>query len=253
SYRDNNGRTTNASVNRGSLDEISCTELVESMDGNLLVIDYRNSSTVLLTIRTFAEDELAEAILQFEGFLDRVFSDLEQKNTPSLIIDLRGNGGGRDVFGSLLYSYLTDIPVHYYERLETTEKVLQLQDHPNLGIQKPHDHRFGGKVYILIDGLSFSATSEFCTVAKNYNRAVFIGEETGGTYCGNTSGEFVEIELPYWHISVAATTTTYTMFTTDSTDKDRGIIPDFIIKPTIQDLIAKKDVQLEFAIGLTME
>jgi C-terminal processing protease CtpA/Prc len=98
--------------------------------------------------------------------------------------------------------------------------------------------------------LSFSATTEFCAVAKSNKRALFIGEETGGTYVGNTSGKFVERLLPNTQIKISVPTIQYVMAVKKEKLKSRGIIPDHILMPTMSDILRKKDVQLEYTIKL---
>jgi len=49
---------------------------------------------------------------------------------------------------------------------------------------------------VLVNGFSFSVTSEFAAVAKATGRAKLMGQETGGTYSGNNSGTFVLVTLP---------------------------------------------------------
>ena len=44
-------------------------------------------------------------------------------------IDLRGNGGGRGDYGSLLYSYLTDKPFRYYDSLQVMGLHLEVLDY----------------------------------------------------------------------------------------------------------------------------
>ncbi|MBC8082876.1 MAG: hypothetical protein H7Z21_06640, partial [Hymenobacter sp.] len=43
-------------------------------------------------------------------------------------------------------------------------------------IQKPNENSYNGKLFILINGLSFSAAAEFCSIVRSNQRGKFIGE-----------------------------------------------------------------------------
>lgn len=249
-YKNKNGQLLKTRIKAALNSNLQCKSLTDNEDEKLINFEILHQNIAILTIKTFANDDLQNRKIDFTVFLDSAFNKIKEMKVTSLIIDLRGNGGGRDAYGSLLYSYLSDTAFHYYQQLEMSSRILEEKEHPNLSLQQPKKNYFSGKVYILINGLSFSATSEFCTIVKNNNRAIFIGEETGGTYCGNTSGKFIQTVLPYSHFTVSYATIKYTMFTIDKKNIDRGIMPDYIIKPTIEDLINKKDVQLNKTIEL---
>jgi hypothetical protein len=44
--------------------------------------------------------------------------------------------------------------------------------HPNLEIVPPTKYNYTGKVWFLIDGLSFSTTAEFCALSLQYKKRV---------------------------------------------------------------------------------
>jgi hypothetical protein len=250
-YRNSNGLISELSVNPEAKNNIECESLMQTKDVKLLDLKYPQKATALLAIRSFAYDDLSEAKEDFVSFIDSSFKNIQQQKIRALIIDLRNNGGGKDIYGSLLYSYLTDRPFRYYKKLETTSKQLTEADHPNLAIQNPNLLNFKGNVYILINGLSFSVTAEFCAIAQSNHRAVFIGEETGGTYYGNTSGRFIDVSLPYSSITIHIPAVKYSMSVNDTKNKDRGIMPDYQVIPTMKDLVQKNDTVLNFALKLT--
>ena len=189
---------------------------------------------------------------------------------------MRGNGGGRDEYGKLLFAHVMDRPFLYYWALETKkdrydlfrftnepgkdkEELAQqvkknvrgwfdVLGHPNVGLQKPQEPRFTGRIAILVDGLSFSATGETTSLFHFYKKAVFFWEECGSGYYGNTSGFMVMATLPNTRIQIRILLILYTM-AVDNYPKHRGIVPDVPVTPTIEDLLAGRDPVMERALS----
>lgn len=213
-----------------------------------LSLEYKPGGTAVLTLRTFFNELLDRTGEKFGDFLFNSFKELQEKHINKLIIDLRGNGGGDDTNGALLYSYLTDKPFRYYERLDKVSG--PYTGHPNLALQQPQPGHYDGKVFVLINGGSFSGTAEFAAIAKSNNRGLFIGEETGGGYYGNTSGDRATIFLPNTKIRVNIPLTRYTMAVKPLKHAGRGIVPDIEVEPTIDDKVSGRDPQMEKALLL---
>ncbi len=210
----------------------------------------------------------------FKRFLKNSFSAMRQNGVDNLIIDVRNNEGGNDKRGALLLSWLMNEKFRYYDRLQATTKskytfaqyahlpkfygimrhLIKKTDtgtyvwnhNRNLKMQKPKKNSFSGKVYILINGGSFSVTSEFASVAHYLKRAVFIGEETGGGYYGNNSGTFVIVTLPNSRLNVGIPMLAYYTAVKNYPYPDRGIIPDYEVNPSIEDVLMNKDAVLSF-------
>lgn len=250
----------------------------ETKDFPQPLIDFsiKSGQIALITIRSFDPSELK---IDYSDFLKNTFKKIRDLNIKKLIIDLRGNSGGRDLYGSLLYSYLAKKPFKYYKSLQTVtmemdfdkfknnvssfnnltpkmfKKVhdnqyqLTKEAHPNLEVIHP-DQPYTGEVWFLIDGLSFSTTAELCAIAYSNKRGKFIGEETGGTYDGNTSGVQSELVLPNTKMEISFGTVKYEMAVKSPKEIGRGIIPEYKIHSTVQDIINKNDVQLNFAFQL---
>ena len=101
-----------------------------------------------------------------------------------------------------------------------------------------------------MNGRSFSGVAEFAAIAKTNNRGIFIGEECGGGYHGNSSGDEAMVTLPYTQITARIPLIKYTMAVKNEPYKDGGIHTDYPIDLTITDLIAHTDSQLEYALRL---
>ncbi len=127
------------------------------------------------------------------------------------------------------------------------------KDHDLLAIQQPQEDNFKGSVFMLINGKSFSATTDVCGIARQFANVKFIGEETGGGYYGNTSGARTTLYLPNTQIKVNIPLWKYKAAVKPLKYKDRGIIPDYPVTPTITDYIQHKDVQMDYALKLVKQ
>jgi hypothetical protein len=79
---------------------------------------------------------------------------------------------------------------------------------------------------------------------------VFVGEETGGGYHGNSSGEEAVMTLPASQLRVVVPLVRYEMAASDPAGPRRGIIPDYPFQPTIQQRLDKNDAELGYVMNL---
>jgi hypothetical protein len=231
----------------------------------------------VLTIRNWYEYVDPEHKLTFEDFLKQSFTQMQANGTRGLIIDVRDDTGGADEPGKEFFSFLWDQPFYYYKdivsnarefdffKYDPSAKPIPAKDvelradgkfhhiwHPNLGLQQPIQPHFAGKVFVLMNGGSFSATTELLSVLHSHKRATFIGEETGGSCYGNTSGIYrANLELPNSKLKLHFGLMSYYQSVSDDHKyHDRGVLPDYPITHTIEDLMAGRDKDMELALSL---
>jgi C-terminal processing protease CtpA/Prc len=240
----------------------------------------QDKTVALIKIKTFQNGD-------YEAFYDESFKILDSLKTDKLIIDLRNNFGGRLHEIDYLYSYLTDENYVLINKSETNTRFPMLKslmsNSNSLGTklivgllspgfatadllavskkegklyrrfspakeQEPKSLNFKGKIYVLINGSSFSASSVLSSQLKGTNRATFVGEETGGAYNGTVAGLFKIYELP--NTKVTARIGLMQLDSKQKTDiEGYGIKPDVEILPTYQDRLNNIDTELEWILN----
>ncbi len=237
-----------------------------------------STSTAILTVNSFSLDDYKDGRKGFKNFLASTFKTLKEQKVQHLIIDIRQNGGGEQGMEDHLLSYLISEPYIKYRYVEIpafTFSFTRYSDRKNnpaaltreleeefylTGDGRYRNRKgyyegdslkadsFKGDVSILISGYTFSGGSEFAALARNYTRAHFIGEETGGGYYGNTSGTFIRYTLPHTQLTGRIPLCKFVPEVKDNNIPfGHGIIPDYYIQPTIADYLDGRDVELEYA------
>ncbi len=288
--RDEAGRTVTATLS-GVTDverKKNQNPVNSAMQDGLTRLTWTSESQAL---RFLKGPEIAEIRLRsfmgsdYRKWIEETFKRLQEEKAKALIIDLRGNGGGKDMYGALLVSYLTDKPFRYFDRINlksidpsfkehsnwrvdpewdaklhegtranpvggyfATEKL-----HPGLAEQPPGKHPFLGKVFVLIDGGVFSTAADFCAVIRHLKRATFIGEETGGGYHGNNSGMEAMLTLPHSKLQIRLPMLEYWNAVAGEMGPRRGTIPDHVIATKSSNLLRGIDEQLEVALKLAAQ
>ncbi len=194
------------------------------------------------------------AYIRFDGFQPPVtqeFKDALEKfrGAPGLIIDLRGNGGGRsDVLSALAGFFLTSKTVlaEFMTRKDVgdTEAGRSPKEHRKFNAGKDGGQIYAGPIIILTTTYSASSSELFSGGMQEIGRAKVVGTQTCGCVIGISHNEkmkgggVLEVSEILW-------------FTPKSRKYEgEGVIPDKIVAPTIDDLQQKRDVVLDAGIEL---
>jgi len=195
------------------------------------------SGVGLIEIRTFRSG--TGVVDLFDRALEEVF------DTPGLIIDLRGNGGGSTLVSDSVAGrffeddFLYGI-VEFRERLPITgwAKRLPLK-------VRPRGETYRGRVAILTDVSNMSTAELFIVAMKDSGRAITVGTQTAGA-----SGNPVTFNLPGGRVRFS---TGFFRRSDGTPIEGRGISPDIPVEPTIEDIRQGRDPALERAVRYILE
>ena len=238
-----------------------------------------DSATAIMTIKQFNNGNS-------HSFYEECFNKLAAYNTKNLIIDLRNNPGGRLSEIQDLYGYLVNesfVFIDHYEVVSRTSKLHAdyfkgggpifkffkilaapiyysvnylsvtkegdkfIIKNSSSKVNQPKPNNFKGKIYVLINGGSFSASSILSSNLKATKRAIFVGEETGGAFNGTVAAQMPLVVLPNSKVNLRIGLALVSA--TGKTDVEgRGIFPDVAIFPTIQDRKNNNDPELNWTL-----
>ena len=207
-----------------------------------------------------------------------MFRQLADEEAATLIIYLRGNGGGYSEFGEELLRHLTRTPYRSWSRQEL-KRSKELRDsvdivapvrwppfkyffpdtrrifmgspgttaiwtQPDLKTPRRAEPFFTGAVCVLTGPATFSAAAILADTIKTFHLATLIGEETGGR--ANTTMQPVVYQLPRSGLVVSIATGRSIRANGDAGDLST-VAPDIIVKPTVDDVRNGRDPVLERA------
>ena len=243
---------------------------------NLKFIE-KDSSVAIITIKGFHYGD-------YKKFYEQCFLNIKNNKSKTLIIDLRYNTGGRLNEIANFYTYLSDSTFVFLDKSEVTRKtsLFRANYFKDVGIitkiirgifapiyyghnyfkvhkskdgkfyynshikpQKVNQNAFKGKIYVLINGSSFSASSIISSNLKGSKRATFVGQETGGAYNGTVAGQMPIYVMPNSKLRVKLGLVACIPFYKSTID-GRGVFPDKEIIPTLDDRINNIDPEMNW-------
>lgn len=218
-------------------------------------------------------------------FYKTSFGIIKKHQTKYLILDIRDNFGGSLSEINNLYSYLAkedfkfikDVEItgknsmakaDYFNQIPNFWKPFAAVFYPYYQIKNlfstkeengkyylktkrlyknntPKETAFQGKIYVLINGGSFSAASILPAKMKGDRRAILVGEETGGANDGTVSGQNSTVKLPNSHLQFPIGLMLIQP-NIEFTNTQKGVTPNVELLPTLKQILEKDDIQLDW-------
>ncbi|MBO9562959.1 MAG: hypothetical protein J7621_09305 [Niastella sp.] len=240
---------------------------------NLFLDFIHHDSIAVLRIKSFMGDRFTEEV-------DSIFTLIGKKQPKAMILDMRGNGGGEDMYGACLVAQFQSKPFRYFDHIwikklvpsfapwknEVPEDTLMKmvtanptggyfvgpQLHPGVAEQAPARQPFDGKLVVVVNGGTMSTATDAAALLRSLNNPPFVGEESGGTYEGNTSGAAAELTLPYSKFKVKIHLYEYFNAVTPA-PKGRGIRPGYPVPTRPGDILRGIDAPMQKAVNIALQ
>ena len=230
-----------------------------------------DGSTGVLTIKSFS-------VLKFNNgdyykYIRGVMDSLNTGNIPNLVIDLRSNTGGNSQRINYLFGYLSEGKFQFCQRAELTgptkaiagesnrdrkrrengavsrrqrrlQKMLTRQIKP-----RKEEERYQGKVAVLIDEITFSASGMFARFVQGSGRGILVGT-TAGASANVTYGASTEDDKNYYGPRNDFKLRINSILLELPYPIPGNVMPDITVTPTPEGLREGKDEILEVAIDV---
>lgn len=218
-------------------------------------------------------------------FYRESFMLLDSLNTRHLILDIRDNMGGFMLQASELFSYLTDSSFHFMDRPFVTSKfrifyppgqniiqhllstlLIPVKLAAFSPIEPTEDghyshnaieakerqvsrYRFRGSVSLLVNGGTYSAATLLAANLKHAGNTLIVGEETGGASEGTAAMRLTTRRLPGSRFRLRHGLGFIQPYYKGG-EPGYGIMPDVMIRPSLEDYIEGHDPQLQVILDL---
>lgn len=203
-------------------------------------------------------------------------------DVPAMIVDLRNNGGGETkvlnrILASILhapsrargdimlvkrrggFSSLRDCCLNYPDTVDIFPEYLPQADGNGYYDDRHSDRveidtavNYKGRVYVLTNSSSYSAATIFPAEIVRNRRGVVVGRETGTAYHFMTAYKFADIRLPesgfQWRIPLVKIV--YDTTRCDRLPDGRGVMPDYPVDLTFDEIYNRPDSILQYALSL---
>ena len=177
-----------------------------------------------------------------DGEVDKAIARARKHQT--LILDLRGNGGGLLHTTLRLLSYLVERDVKVADSVTRQEKIPVV-------VKARSEKNFTGRLIVLVDSRSASASEVFARVIQLEKRGVVVGDQTAGAVTASRRFVYEIATEDRTMIFFESSITVSDLIMSDGKSLEHhGVIPDEVRLPSPGDLAADRDVVLSYAASL---
>jgi len=174
--------------------------------------------------------------------VDKAFSRATKHKT--LILDLRGNLGGEARIAIRVLSYLVQRDVKIADSVSRQKKLPVV-------VMKRSVKNFAGKLIVLVDSRSASASEVLARVVQLEKRGMIIGDQSAGAVMAAHHYTYAIGTDHRTTIPFASSITVSDLIMSDGNSLEhRGVMPDEVRLPTAEDLAAGRDSVMSYAASL---
>ncbi len=193
----------------------------------------------ILTVRTFFVESWRS-----DPFFQNAFGKLRRRGLRHLILDLRDNGGGDLGMTFDLLSYLIHRPIMPFKgfsikantregyQTRTLIKSSTIFDQYHRVLVEPQRRPFEGKIYVLVNGMTASASVLLTQMLRTHTDATIIGQEAGANPYLMNGGSMRKFTLPNTRIRVRIPLSKISIQTDEQTHA-RGLMPDIFFEEEV--------------------
>jgi len=246
------------------LAEVESEFSVQGWDKINLDIDEEKNIGVL-TLRSFHGYDPFQLVYALE--LREVFKKINANELSHLIIDVRDNLGGAIINTKRVLKYLLPNEFQIYDQVKCKSSLSKkssniyifmasLRNRKNAdaiqfkrftkSVKPAKKNNYKGKLTVLMNAKSLSASCIFGAKIKSEGRGKLIGDESGGAYGGTYGGYFRLIELRHSKIHIRIPLLRFDLNIDESKqDFKTNLEPDIFIPLKYSSLINDKDLGIE--------
>jgi Peptidase family S41 len=212
---------------------------------------------------------------KFKRELRKKFKQIKKNGIEHLVIDFRANGGGLVQNISRITKYVAKEPFNledsiimykqtlrmkypwysigpaifskfYFKNLDSN-RVVHLSNQKRKYKPVKNNH-FDGKLYVLMDGGSYSATAFTIGLWRDMGIATFIGTSPGGANWGSFAGQWKNLKLKKSGLGVRVPLYKIVHAQKNKVTSSFTVQPDFFVGTAFEDFQKRKDSQVGFVL-----